>query len=466
MSRTVRTVRLNPEAVVRYLETYLSAYRPQSRAALLFHGGTARRFIDFLRRYESHGYVTLTGKCLERWLVEQTSGVAMSFAARRFQSLSRFLEALTQVGLCTGNPMRQFEAQFGKHRWVPIARALKSDDREAALNALRVVPPLSGPLGRHIREYLALKRSVGLKYQGVEYTLTSLDSFLHSRHVASVASANEQMVREWESNMTCTPAVRRARVQATNAFFNYLVGLGIVERNVCQLAVRSGSMRKASTFHPYIYSRQEIAALLAAAKSLPPNNRFRLRPHVCHCLIALLCALGLRLGEACRLHIGDVDLAQGLLLLRQTKFHKSRTVPFGPRVGRCLQAYLEARQRLFTPVRASDPLFVAYRPTCVCTSMIRGPFPALLKSAGIDSLGPPRPRLHDLRHTFAVHRLLRWYREGVDVQSKLPLLSTFLGHVEISSTQVYLTITADLLREANRRFQRDFGDVFAKGGRS
>lgn len=227
MSHTIKTVQLNLDAVARYLETYLSAYRPQSRAALRLHGGTARRFVAFLRRYESHGFVMLTKKRLELWLVEQVAGAAVSCAARRFQALSRFLEALTQVGLSASNPMRQFETQFGKHRWVPIACALKSADPKAALNAMRVVPSLSGPLGRYVREYLALKRSVGLKYHGVEYTLVSLDSFLHSRHVASVAGVDERMLRDWESDMTCAPPVRRARVQTANAFFNHLVGLGI-----------------------------------------------------------------------------------------------------------------------------------------------------------------------------------------------------------------------------------------------
>jgi len=98
--------------------------------------------------------------------------------------------------------------------------------------------------------------------------------------------------------------------------------------------------------------------------------------------------------------------------------------------------------------------------------MVHGVFPALLMTAGINPTGRARPRLHDLRHTFAVHRLLRWYRDGVDVQSKLPLLSTFMGHVEVSSTQVYLTITSDLLAEASGRFHQHFGDLFGTEGQS
>ena len=458
MNHTVSTLRLDMAEVERYLGTYLGAFQPRSPSTLRLHDGTVRRFLRFLREHEPDGdQVALTEKRLVKWLVEQASCTTVA-AAQRYQALSRFLGALAKAGLIDANPMRQFEAQFGKQRWVPIARALKSNGPKKALEAMRVVPPLSGPLGRHIREYLALKRSVGLKYDGVEATLASLDAFLRSRGVASVAAVGGQMIRYWESGMACTPLVRRARTQSVKAFFEHLVGLGIVRRNPCALS-ELPRRASASTFHPYIYSQQEIAALLAASRSLPPNHLFRLRSETCCTLIALLYALGLRLGEARRLQIGDVDLEQGLLFLRETKFHKSRTVPFGPRLGQCLQTYLGARRTMFTPVRNDDPLFVAYRPTPVSEGMVNSVFHKLLATTGIGQSNGRRPRPHDLRHSFAVHRLLRWYREGVDVQSKLPLLSTFMGHVEVSSTQVYLTITADLLNEASGRFYRHFGDL-------
>lgn len=464
MTRVVTTLRLNVPKVERYLGVYLSAFRPRSTGTLRLHNGTVRRFLRSLGKYEGAGQIVLTEKRLVEWLVEQADSSTVSTVAQRWQTLSRFFDALTAEGLINANPMRQFEAQFGKHRWLPIARALKSGDPEAALEALRVVPPLSGPLGQNIREYLALKRSVGIKCEKVEYTLTSLDVFLRSHHVASAAGVDERMIRDWESGKTWAPPLRRAQLHMVKAFFNYLVGLGIIRSNPCTLTELPRST--APAVHPYIYSRQEITALLDAARKLPANHLFRLRPQTGYTLIALLYALGLRIGEALRLQFRDVDFEQGFLFIRQTKFHKSRTVPFGPRVGRCLRDYLAARRTLFTPVRDVDPLFVAYRPTHLSAAAANTMFHGLLAATHISPANGHLPRPHDLRHTFAVHRLLHWYREGVDVQSKLPLLSTFLGHIEIASTQVYLTITGDLLNEASGRFQRHFGGVFAMGGRS
>jgi site-specific recombinase XerD len=203
-----------------------------------------------------------------------------------------------------------------------------------------------------------------------------------------------------------------------------------------------------------------VAAILAKAKRLPTNHLFPLRPHVCYTLFAILYALGLRLGEARRLRLCDVDLQQNVLSIRQTKFHKSRLVPFGPRLAACLRRYLAIRHTVLQPVQNEDPLFVALwrRPVCDCA--VGAVFRKLLSEVGLDALTDRRkPRIHDLRHAFAVHRLLRWYRQGVDVQNRLMLLSTFMGHVEIRSTEVYLTVTAELLGEANARFRRQFGDV-------
>jgi site-specific recombinase XerD len=149
------------------------------------------------------------------------------------------------------------------------------------------------------------------------------------------------------------------------------------------------------------------------------------------------------------------------LMIVKTKFHKNRLVPFGPKLGQRLHAYLEQRRRLFRVCHDDDPLFA----TCHRKPMVRGTLQAAFR-AGLRSIGLTAhdrvalPRLHDLRHTFAVHRLLRWYEEGVDVQNRLPVLATFMGHVSISSTQVYLTITSDLLQVAHGRFYQHFGRQF------
>ncbi len=178
-------------------------------------------------------------------------------------------------------------------------------------------------------------------------------------------------------------------------------------------------------------------------------------------LIRLLYTLGLRSGEALRLRIGDIDTVQATLFIRRSKFFKERIVPYGPRLAVHIQKYLELRKSFFVPVTGDAPLFFGRRGAVIPTAEIDKFLPYLLDEAGIETApGKRRPRWHDLRHSFAVSRLLRWYEEGGDVQSKLTVLSTFMGHVEIYSTQIYLTITDNLLNEANKRFYTEFGQLY------
>jgi site-specific recombinase XerD len=130
-------------------------------------------------------------------------------------------------------------------------------------------------------------------------------------------------------------------------------------------------------------------------------------------------------------------------------------------MAQVIREYLAVRQKQFSPVKKHDPLFVTFRLVPISGNTLWKTFQEIISAAGIESTPcRSRPRLHDLRHTFAVHRLLRWYQEGVDVQSKLLQLSTFMGHSEIHSTQIYLTITNELLEEANKRFYKKFGTFF------
>jgi integrase len=205
---------------------------------------------------------------------------------------------------------------------------------------------------------------------------------------------------------------------------------------------------------PFLFDPPLARRLLAVAADLPDNNRSRYRGATYHAIFALLYGLGLRVGEVSRLQLGDVDLDRDVLLIRNSKFGKTRWVPFGPRLGAVLRAYLAGRPR--ERGDAGDvPLFTWNGRQPVHTNSIRNTF----REDIIPSLGlviPPgttRPRVHDLRHSFAVGTLLRWYRQGLDPAARLHQLSTFLGHVNPDTTAVYLTITSDLLTEANRRFE-------------
>lgn len=171
-------------------------------------------------------------------------------------------------------------------------------------------------------------------------------------------------------------------------------------------------------------------------------------------LILLLYGSGLRIGEVLRLNMPDVDLNDRVITVSDTKFFKTRLVPIGPRLSAELAAHMERRRRLPMPVGERSRLFTSYTGQGWSYSQVITLFQRLRLAAQIEcpegELHPPR--LHDLRHTAAVHRVLAWYRDGKDVQRLLPQLATYLGHVDIKSTQRYLHMTPDLLEEASRRF--------------
>jgi integrase len=169
-------------------------------------------------------------------------------------------------------------------------------------------------------------------------------------------------------------------------------------------------------------------------------------------LLLFLYGTGMRLGEALRLRVMDLDLTLDLVTIRDTKFYKSRLVPLGPDLARLVREYLHQPGRRNQPYRL---LFQAKSGGPLAVQVADTSFSRLRRIAGIERRDDSyfQPRLHDLRHTFAVHRLTEWYRQNADVQRLLPALSTYLGHVSLSATQRYLTMTPELLEQANRRFE-------------
>jgi integrase len=197
---------------------------------------------------------------------------------------------------------------------------------------------------------------------------------------------------------------------------------------------------------PYLYSDQEVGRLLRAARELPPGKGLRHRTYAT--LVGLLAATGLRVGEALALDGADVDWQAGVLIVRQSKFRKTRLVPaHASTVGR-LRQYQQERDRVY-PAPLTPALFVSERGRRLPYKTVQMVFRRLCEQVGLH--GPAtgrRPRIHDLRHRFAVNTLIRWYREGVDVQRCLPRLSTYLGHGCCEHTYWYLTAVPELLRLA------------------
>ncbi len=217
---------------------------------------------------------------------------------------------------------------------------------------------------------------------------------------------------------------------------------------------RGHPRREAGRRTPVLFTDAQMRQLLAAATRLNEGPGFTaLAAATYRIAFAVLYCLGLRVGEVARLQLGDVDLNARTLVVRRTKFGKDRLVPFGPRLARELEAYLAIRRRGRTP--GVGAVFPGVRGAALSTNSMRRVFGRLCREVGVGASesGAP-PRVHDLRHSFAVSTLLHWYEAGINPTGKLLQLSTFLGHSKIKATAVYLTITWELLREARSRFAR------------
>lgn len=204
---------------------------------------------------------------------------------------------------------------------------------------------------------------------------------------------------------------------------------------------------------PYVYSHQELQRLLDATEMLEsPLSRLQARTY--RTLLLLLYGAGLRVSEAIALTLADVDLGERVLVIRGTKFYKSRIVPIGHQLANLLGLYIEQRATLPMPLGGQSALLASRSGRRQAYQRVITLFQHVRARAGIGvPSGESRPpRLHDLRHTAAVHRLVAWYQQGKDVQQLLPRLATYMGHVSIDSTRRYLQMTPELLQQASSRF--------------
>ena len=203
---------------------------------------------------------------------------------------------------------------------------------------------------------------------------------------------------------------------------------------------------------PHIYSEHELAELLDTAQGLHPEGG--LRPATMRCLIGLLACTGLRISEALHLSLADVDLDHGILCIRQTKFRKSRYVPLHPTTQEALADYARFRNRCL-PLTQDTAFFLFDNGRAVQGVQARYAFGLIRSRLGWNSAAQGcRPRLYDLRHTFACRRLLTWYQEGQEIDQLIPHLATYLGHAKVSDTYWYLTGTTELLAVAAERFEQ------------
>ena len=307
-------------------------------------------------------------------------------------------------------------------------------------------PRLQSPLGPRIAAYLELMQALGREFRTETATLADLDRFLCERHASKLDSAG---FAAWAVTLArYTPTVRRNRMRIARNLCLYLRRTD----PTCFVPDADGFPPPGQRPQPFIFSAEQILALLREADKLAPTSGSPLRAEVYRLAIVLLYTTGLRRGELVRLRVGDYDREQRSFLIRASKFHKSRKVALSADAAREVDAYLAKRERL--PCTHDAPLLangLGPRQAYSGGGLASG-FRFLCRSAGVLTAAGKPPRVHDVRHTYATHVLLRWYRAGVDPQDKLPVLATAMGHVSPASTAYYLRSLEPVAEEAARRF--------------
>lgn len=296
-------------------------------------------------------------------------------------------------------------------------------------------------LSQHLCEYLRLRRMLGHDLAEAHRLLPRFVAYLEDRGREFV-TIEAALAWSLEPAVPAGSVVPGHRWMVARGFARYLSGID--PRTEIPPA---GMVRIPRRWRPpFIYADADVLAMMEQARRSITQP---LRAATYETLIGLLAATGLRIGEALRLDRGDVDWAEGVLRIRRSKFQKSRLVPLLPSTVEALKRYDHRRHQL-CPEPRTEAFFVSLHGTRVIYECVWPTHRLLCEKAGVGSGQAVRPRVHDHRHTFAVKTLLGWYRDGLDVQARLPWLSTYLGHREPRHTYHYLSAAPDLLAHAAR----------------
>jgi len=308
---------------------------------------------------------------------------------------------------------------------------------------------LESHLAAPIRRFIHLRQLSGTDYHTQARLLLYFDRYLVTQKVTG-SRLTRQIVEAYEKTLShLMPRVRGNRMCVVRQLCAYLSQSD--PHAYVPESLRAPSSQ--ASFVAYIYTEDEVRALLMAAVRLTPLGA--LRGPTYQTLLGLLYTTGIRIGEAIALNLADFHRDDALLYIEEGKFRKSRWVPLSPSTGVALSRYVE-RRRQSKPNAADAPLFLNQRGHRLQHCTVNHCWHDLLKECGITCQAHNGPRLHDLRHSFAVHRLLAWYRDGRDINARLPWLATYMGHVDIRSTQVYLQPTTELIEQVNGRFHRHY----------
>ncbi len=305
-----------------------------------------------------------------------------------------------------------------------------------------------------IVDYMTHMRSIGRGFVSEEHMLRQLDVHF-SRHGQDL---NSDTFASWclaDDHMAS--GVRRNRMRIVRNMCLYRQRT----HPDCFVPDRSLFPANHQPVQPHIFTETEIVTLLHVTESLRPSSNSPLHRQVYRLALVLLYTTGLRRNELVRLTIGDYEHGEHTLLVRESKFHKSRLLPLSLDASRELDAYLSTRRAFRLPMSAETPLLWNrnggandYTGSCIQFGIAH-----LFRTANIRTAAGRLPRVHDFRHTFAVHALMRWYRRGENVQVKLPFLSAYMGHVSVVSTEYYLHFIDELAACASERFARHCAEL-------
>jgi integrase len=299
---------------------------------------------------------------------------------------------------------------------------------------------MSGDLGKAVADYLAVRRSLGFRLARPEKLLAQFAGYLDQ---AGTATVTTEHALAWAVLPGGDPAWHAYRLAVARGFAAWLRTVDPAAE-IPPAGLIPARKRRAT---PYLYADGEVAALITAAESL----RSPLRTATYQTLIGLLAVTGMRVGEVIGLDRGDADLDEGMLTVRQAKHGKSRLIPLHPTTARALRAYQQARDELCTRQKTAAML-ISPAGTRLLYRNVHATWQLLAASAGLQPRSAEcRPRIHDLRHSFAVRTLLDAYAAGQDGHAALTLLSTYLGHANPKATYWYLTASPELMAAAGQR---------------
>ncbi|RWR26218.1 integrase [Sinirhodobacter populi] len=424
-----------------FLET--SRLQPKSRST----------YYRFLRSFEevAQRHPTVDRRMLDAWLKKIGKRYQPSTLWSCVRIIDRFLDHLVEIELIAGNPIAALRNRYNVKLNKPIWRALASTNPDEALAALQRPTPYGSILGDFMRDHVVLMRNRGYQYKKQAYGLLQFDRFLQANPELAEAPL--------ETMLTCWEGAKPSR--------NHAVECQLLSRSLIKARYRLDPSTPPKRFNaqpireatkeyrrPHIFSPTDVQHMLDTARSYP-SARTPLLPLTLYTMIVLAYCAGLRRSELARLDLGDADLQSGTITIRETKFYKTRILPLSDSVVVELRAYLDVRRRAGGSQDPQSGLF--WHPRLnhrYCPEAVSQMITKVMRRAGFKTIsGRTGPRVHDLRHSMVVNRILQWYQSGINPQEKLHFLSTYMGHGSIHSTLAYITVTQELLQEASERFR-------------